>query len=31
MMVKALRLEKKHLESTLKENTELKEAFKAKN
>lgn len=31
MLVAALKVEKKHLESTLKENTELKDAFRAKN
>jgi len=31
MLVNALRVEKKHLESTLKENVELKETFRAKN
>ena len=31
MLVAALKVEKKHLESSLKENTELKDAFRAKN
>jgi predicted nuclease with TOPRIM domain len=31
MLVSSLRVEKKHLESTLRENIELKDAFRAKN
>ena len=31
MLVNSLRVEKKHLESTLRETTELKDAFRAKN
>jgi hypothetical protein len=31
MLVNALKVEKKHLESTLRENTELKDAFRDKN
>jgi len=31
MLVNALRVEKKHLETTLRENIELKETFRTKN